>query len=75
MILELQSNGRMMFTANVNAQRAIEKGAQIRTLGADSQVTRNLVIDVEQMGLGKEYFAYHGASESNIRNAITGFLQ
>lgn len=70
-ILKLQSNGRMMFTASVNTQRAIENGAVIRTVGNGTESTKNLVIDAEQMGLGRNYFGYHAAEDTGLITAIS----
>lgn len=66
-ILNLQSKGRMMFTANVNAHRAIENGAKTVKLGTGAETTNNLVIDSKQMGFDTNYFAYHGANEANLK--------
>lgn len=67
-ILNLQSKGRMMFTANVNAHRAIENGAKTVKLGTGAETTNNLVIDSKQMGFDTNYFAYHGANEANLKS-------
>ncbi|MBO5738453.1 hypothetical protein J6R97_03850 [bacterium] len=70
-ILSLQSKGRMMFTATVNTQKAIENGAVIRTVGEGSQATKNLVINAEQMGLDKTYFGYHASTDEGLITAIS----
>ena len=65
-ILALQSKGRMMFTASVNTEKALEKGAKLTTIGEGREATSNIVIDANQMGLDKEFFAYHGAEEQGL---------
>lgn len=69
-ILNLQSKGRMMFTANVNAHKAIENGAKTVKLGSGVETTNNLVIDSKQMGFDTNYFAYHGSNESALQTVI-----
>lgn len=66
-ILDLQSKGRMMFTANVNAHSAIGNGAKKVKLGTGAETTNNLVIDSRQMGFDTNYFAYHSSSEANLK--------
>ena len=65
-ILALQSKSRMMFTASVNTEKALEKGAKLTTIGEGREATSNIVIDANQMGLDKEFFAYHGATEKGL---------
>ena len=65
-ILALQSKSRMMFTASVNKEKALEKGAKLTTIGEGREVTSNIVIDANQMGLDKEFFAYHAATEQGL---------
>ena len=65
-ILALQSKSRMMFTASVNTEKALEKGAKLTTIGEGREATSNIVIDANQMGLDKEFFAYHGAEEQGL---------
>ena len=65
-ILALQSKSRMMFTASVNTERALEKGAKFTTIGEGREATSNIVIDANKMGLDKEFFAYHGATEQGL---------
>ena len=65
-ILALQSKSRMMFTASINTEKALEKGAKLTTIGEGREATSNIVIDANQMGLDKEFFAYHGAEEQGL---------
>lgn len=69
-ILQLQSNGRMMFTARVNTHVALENGAVLRKVGSGSEATENIVIDAKQIGLDDNYFGYHAATDNNLKNLI-----
>ncbi len=71
-ILALQSKSRIIHTANVNTEKALNCGAEIRTLGQGENSTKNLVVDAKQLGLDKEYFGYHAGEENALITAISG---
>lgn len=68
----LQANGRMVFTADVTLNKAINAGAVVKTIEAGGKKTKNYVIDAKSLGLDKENVIYHAALDDALIGVISG---
>lgn len=64
----IQANGRMVYTADVTTKNAIASGAKSVKLGSGEEMTENLVIDAEQLGLNESAFGYHASDSKGLIN-------
>ncbi len=68
-IIRIQKNGRMIYTADVSAERALQAGAQKVKLGTGAETTENIVINAKDLGLNENAFGYHSATVENLKRA------
>lgn len=68
-IINIQKNGRMIYTADVTTEKALQAGARRVKLGSGAEETENLVISAKELGLNENAFGYHSASVENIQRA------
>lgn len=68
-ILNIQKNGRMIYTSDVTMANALGAGAQKTTLGVGAETTENIVISARNLGLGENAFGYHSSSVENLQRA------
>lgn len=65
-IRQIQANGKMVFTADVTLDRAINAGAKELTLGEGKNATKNWVVGAKEVGLDKENVIYHEGDEAGL---------
>lgn len=65
-IHQIQANGKMVFTADVTLDKAINAGAKELTLGEGKNATKNWVVGAKELGLDKENVIYHAGDEAGL---------
>lgn len=58
-ILQLQSKGRPIYTADITLEEALKAGGELRVIGEGAQQTRNVVVKASQLGLDSTPVLYH----------------
>ena len=73
-ITSIQANGRMVFSADINLDKAIEKGvAKQVTIGTGENATTNWVAKASDLGLDTQNVVYHVPGKlKNYERVITG---
>lgn len=65
-IAKLQANGKMVFTADVTLDKAIQAGAKEVAIGEGKNATKNYVIGAKELGLDTENVIYHAADDAGL---------
>ncbi len=68
-ILNIQKNGRMIYTSDVSLSNILKAGGQKVTLGKNTETTENIIINANDLNLDKTAFGYHSSSIENLKNA------
>lgn len=68
-IVRIQKNGRMIYTADVTTEKALQAGAKRVKLGTGAEETENIVINARDLGLDENAFGYHSSSVENLQRA------
>jgi len=64
-IVQIQSNGKLIYTADITLDRAITLGAKKQVLGEGELATENWVISAKDLGLESENVLYHAPGKSD----------
>ena len=64
-ITQIQSNGKLIYTADITIEKAIARGAKKQILGEGEQATENWVISAKDLGLESENILYHAPGKSD----------
>ena len=64
-VTQIQSSGKLIYTADITLDKAIASGAKMQILGEGAQKTENWIISAKDLGLQTENILYHAPGKSD----------
>lgn len=64
-IINIQSKGRAIYTADITADTAVKMGAKTTAIGEGAETTHNIVASAKQLGLDTQNVLYHAPGKDD----------